>query len=126
MMGRFLMQALALAVMEMRARRHECLTMEHLLLAMTREQLGRVILQGCGADIPALRHQLDEYLTRYLPAMDAEQGSESEVLQTPALERILERAVAHVHGSGRKEMDVGDVLASMFEEPDCWAAYYLR
>ena len=60
MMARSLMQALALAVMEMRSRRHECLTVEHLLLAMTREQLGRVILKGCGVDIPTLRHQLEE------------------------------------------------------------------
>ena len=83
MMARSLMQALALAVMEMRSRRHECLTVEHVLLAMTREQLGRVILKGCGADLPTLRHQLDEYLSRYLPAVGPEQPEpESEVLQT--------------------------------------------
>lgn len=127
MMARSLMQTLALAVMEMRSRRHECLTVEHLLLAMTREQLGRVILKGCGADIPALRHQLEEYLSRYLPAVGPEQPApESEVLQTESLERVLERAVAHVQSSGRRDTDVGDVLASMFEEPDCWAVFYLR
>ena len=127
MMARSLMQALALAVMEMRSRRHECLTVEHVLLAMTREQLGRVILKGCGADLPTLRHQLDEYLSRYLPAVGPEKPEpESEVLQTEALERVLERALAHVQSSGRKDADVGDVLAAMFEEPDCWAAFYLR
>ncbi len=127
MMARSLMQALALAVMEMRSRRHECLTVEHLLLAMTREQLGRVILKGCGADIPTLRHQLEEYLSRYLPAVAPEQPApESEVLQTETLERVLERAVSHVQSSGRRDTDVGDVLAAMFEEPDCWAAFYLR
>ena len=116
MMARSLMQALALAVMEMRSRRHECLTVEHLLLAMTREHLGRVILKGCGADIPALRHQLEEYLSRYLPATGPEPSAESEVLQTEALERVLERAVAHVQSSGRRDADIGDVLAAMFEE----------
>ena len=127
MMARSLMQTLALAVMEMRSRRHECLTVEHLLLAMTREQLGRVILKGCGADIPALRHQLEDYLSRYLPAVGPEQPApESEVMQTESLERVLERAVAHVQSSGRRDTDVGDVLASMFEEPDCWAVFYLR
>ncbi|WP_294556950.1 ATP-dependent Clp protease ATP-binding subunit ClpA [uncultured Mailhella sp.] len=126
MMARSLMQALALAVMEMRSRRHECLTVEHLLLAMTREQLGRVILKGCGADIPALRHQLEEYLSRYLPATGPEPSAESEVLQTEALERVLERAVAHVQSSGRRDADIGDVLAAMFEEEDSWAAFYLR
>lgn len=126
MMARSLMQALALAVMEMRARRHECLTVEHLLLAMTREQLGRVILKGCGVDIPALRHQLEEHLSRTLPSAGPEPSSESEVLQTGALERVLERAVTHVQSSGRRDADIGDVLAAMFEEEDCWAAYYLR
>ena len=127
MMARSLMQALALAVMEMRSRRHECLTVEHLLLAMTREQLGRVILKGCGADIPALRHQLEEYLSQYLPPVGPEQPApESEVLQTESLERVLERAVTHVQSSGRRDTDVGDVLAAIFEEPDCWAAFYLR
>ncbi len=126
MMARSLMQALALAVMEMRSRRHECLTVEHLLLAMTREQLGRVILKGCGVDIPTLRHQLEEYLSLYLPAVGPEPSAESEVMQTEALERVLERAVAHVQSSGRRDADVGDVLAAMFEETDSWAVFYLR
>ncbi len=125
-MGRSLMQAIALAVMEMRSRRHECLTVEHLLLAMTREQLGRVILKGCGADIPALRQDLEKFLTEYLPSVAQEPAPESEVLQTEALERVLEHAVAHVHASGRQQADVGDVLAAMFHDPESWAAYYLR
>ena len=126
MMSRSLMQAIALAVMEMRSRRHECLTVEHLLLAMTREQLGRVILKGCGADIPALRKDLEEYLNRYLPPVSEEPAPESEVLQTEALERVLEHAVAHVHSSGRKQADIGDVLAAMFHDAESWAAYYLK
>ena len=126
MMGRSLMQALALAVMEMRSRHHECLTVEHLLLAMTREQLGRVILKGCGADIPALRQELETYLGRYLPSVAPDPTPESEVLQTEALERVLEHAMAHVHSSGRQQADIGDMLAAMFHDAESWAAYYLR
>lgn len=127
MMGHSLMQSLAIAVMEMRSRRHECLTVEHLLLAMTRERLGVIILKGCGVDIPELRRQLDAFLARYLPEGPAPvEGVENEVLQTGALERVLERAILHVQSSGREQADVGDVLAAMFEEEDCWAAYFLR
>ena len=126
MMSRSLMQAIALAVMEMRSRRHECLTVEHLLLAMTREQLGRVILKGCGADIPALRKDLESYLERYLPPVAEEPTPESEILQTEALERVLEHAVAHVHSSGRQQADIGDVIAAMFQDSESWAAYYLK
>ncbi|MBP3730431.1 MAG: AAA family ATPase, partial [Mailhella sp.] len=110
----------------MRSRRHECLTVEHVLLAMTREQLGRIILRGCGVDLKELREQLGDYLDRYLPPLPESEMQEGEVLQTDSLGRVLERAVAHVQSSGRKDADVGDVLASMFEEEDSWAVYYLR
>ncbi len=126
MMAHSLMQALALAVMEMRSRRHECLTVEHLLLAMTREQLGRVILRGCGADLRELRKQLEDYFERYMEAVPPGEMTEGEVVQTAALERVIERAVAHVQSAGRQNADVGDVLAAMFDEEDCWAAFYLR
>ena len=69
-MGRSLMQALALAVMDMRRRRYECLTLEHILLAMTHEHMGRVILEGLGVDLGELRHELDEHISRYLPALE--------------------------------------------------------
>ena len=89
-MGRSLMQALALAVMDMRRRRNECLTLEHILLAMTHEHMGRVILEGLGVDLGELRHELDEHISRYLPAL--EEDAVLEVIQSPAVERALERA----------------------------------
>ncbi len=125
MMGRALMQALAIAVLEMRSRRHECLTLEHLLLAMTREQLGVAILKGCGANIPELRNQIEAFFSRNLPEGEIAFG-EGEVIQTEALERVLKRAIIHVQAAGRAKADVGDALAAMFEEKDCWAVYFLR
>lgn len=126
MMGHALMQVLAIAVLEMRSHRHECLTVEHLLLAMTREQLGVIILKGCGANIPELRRQLKAFFAEHLPEGDVSATGEGEVLQTEALERVLKRAIIHVQSAGRAQADVGDVLAAMFEEEDCWAAYFLR
>ncbi len=127
MMGRSLVQTLAIAVMEMRSHHHECLTVEHVLLAMTREQRGVVILKGCGVNVAELRHQLEDFLELHLPAGNQPQnGTESEVLQTEALGRVLERAITHVQASGRTQANVEDVLASMFEEEDCWAGYFLR
>lgn len=123
MMGRSLMQTLAVAVMEMRGRRHECLTLEHILLAMTHERTGRTILEGCGVDVPELRRQLDAYLSTFVARTEAEEG---EVLQTVAVERVLERAIRQIRSAGRARAEVGDVLAAMFEEEDCWAVYFLR
>ncbi len=123
-MGRSLMQALALAVMDMRRRRNECLTLEHVLLAMTHERIGRIILEGLGVDLAELRHALDEHLTRYLPAL--EEGAVLEVVQSPAVERALERALMHMQSAGRSRAEVGDLLAAMYEEEDSFAVYFLR
>ena len=118
------MQALALAVMDMRRRRNECLTLEHVLLAMTHERIGRIILEGLGVDLAELRHALDEHLTRYLPAL--EEGAVLEVVQSPAVERALERALMHMQSAGRSRAEVGDLLAAMYEEEDSFAVYFLR
>ena len=126
MMAHSLLQTLALAVMEMRRRRHECLTVEHVLMAMTREQLGRIILRGCGVDMAKLREQLEGYFERHLQSVGEVPMENGEVAQTDALGRVITRAVAHVQSSGREQADVGDVLASIFEEEDCWAAFLLR
>ena len=124
MMGRSLMQTLAVAVMEMRGRRHECLTLEHILLAMTHERTGRLILEGCGVDLAELRRQLDTYLTTFIATQS--ESDDGEVLQTVAVERVLERAIRQIRSAGRVKAEVGDVLAAMFEEEDCWAVYFLR
>ena len=126
MMAHSLLQTLALAVMEMRRRRHECLTVEHVLMAMTREQLGRIILRGCGVDMAKLREHLEGYFERHMQSVGEAPMENGEVAQTDALGRVITRAVAHVQSSGREQADVGDVLASIFEEEDCWAAFLLR
>ena len=125
MMGRSLMQTLAVAVMEMRGRRHECLTLEHILLAMTHERVGRLILEGCGVDLAELRRQLDTYLNTFIATQDDTLG-DGEVIQTVAVERVLDRAIRQIRSAGRIRAEVGDVLAAMFEEEDCWAVYFLR
>ncbi len=124
MMGRSLMQTLAVAVMEMRGRKNECLTLEHILLAMTHEHVGRIILEGCGADLDELRRQLDTYLSTFLGSHA--ESEEGEVLQTVAVDRVLERAIRQIRSAGRSRAEVGDVLAAMFDEEDCWAVYFLK
>ncbi len=128
MMGRSLMQALAGAVMEMRRRHHEFLTLEHILLAMTHENMGRTILEGCGVDIGLLRQNLESYLRVHVPTLTPEQEMQQngEISQTVAVERVLERALRQMHASGKQKAECGDVLASLFEEEDCFATYFLE
>lgn len=61
--------------------------------------MGRVILEGLGVDLGELRHELDEHISRYLPAL--EEDAVLEVIQSPAVERALERALRHMQSAGR-------------------------
>ncbi len=128
MMGRSLMQALAIAVMEMRRRHHEFLTLEHILFAMSHESMGRTILEGCGVDIGLLRQNLESYLRVHVPTLSPEQEMQQngEITQTVAVERVLERALRQMRASGKQKAECGDVLASLFEEEDCFATFFLE
>lgn len=107
-----------------RERRHEYLTVEHLLYALLEDAQGREILTNCGASIANLKTQLEDYFQSQVPTVPGRR--EYVPQQTMAFERLLERAVAHVHFSGKKEVDAGDILAAIFEEKNSNAAYFLR
>lgn len=122
-MGRSLMQALALAVLQMRNRKHEFMALEHLLLAITFERTGKRVLLGCDIDIALLRSKLENYLMENIPTKSAKQSDD--IHQSPAVTRVIERALMHTQSSGKTQTEVGDVLAAFFEEEDCWATYFL-
>ena len=122
-MGRTLMQALAVAAMQMRQRRHEFMVLEHILLAITFDRSGRAMLAECGADIARLRSQLDEYLDTRLPKGGA---SLAEINQSPAVTRCIEHALFNAQKAGRDSAEVGDIVDAMFDETDCWAVHFLQ
>lgn len=112
--------ALALA----RERRHEYLTVEHLLFALLDDVQGREILTSCGADINNLRSALEEYFENQVPVVAGKR--EYVPQQLLAFQRLLERAVSHVRFAGKQEVDAGDILAAIFEEKNSNAAYFLQ
>ena len=112
------------ALSEARQRRHEYLCAEHVLFALLDDTYGRSILVHCGANIDALRRQLDEFLADELEAVPEDQ--ELIIQQTTAFERLMQRALTHVNSSGKSEADEGDILAAMFEEEGSHAVYFLE
>lgn len=124
MIGRSLQQALARAVMEMRQRRHEFLTLEHILFAFTYERASCIILEALGVRLGDLREDLNKFFATYIAR--EERDSDGEVLQTLAVERVLDRSFRHMHSAGKRLVEVGDVLAAMFEEEASWAVYCLQ
>ncbi|MBQ7738810.1 MAG: ATP-dependent Clp protease ATP-binding subunit ClpA [Desulfovibrionaceae bacterium] len=111
------------ALSEVQRRRHDMLTIEHVLFAMTKSMKGRIVLEGSGCSVGTLREQLEGFFRQEMEVIDYDQATE--VAQTVGLQRMLDRALAHVRSAGKTEVDVGDILVSIMEE-DCYGEYFLR
>ena len=113
MIGKKLQKALGLAVEELKRRRHEYLTLEHVLYGIASEPSGRKLIERCGGSAPVLRQALDHFFKTYMESLDE---PTKDVYQTLAVQRVLDSALAHVKSAGRDEdigVEVGDVLAAI-------------
>jgi ATP-dependent Clp protease ATP-binding subunit ClpA len=124
MIKKELEMAFAAAVREAQKRRHEMLTVEHLLYALLYDELGSRILRTCGADIDELKIQLEEFFADKIEKFA--EGAAKEIIQSIGVQRVLQRAMMHVQAAEKSEMDAGDVLASIFEEEGSYAVYFLK
>jgi ATP-dependent Clp protease ATP-binding subunit ClpA len=115
---------LQMALAEARQRRHEYLTVEHLLLAMARDPMAAGIIRGCGADPVRLEKDLEAWLDEKVESLP--EGKRLEPEQTAAFQRVLQRAAWHVQGSGRSELQAGDVLAAIARERGSHGVYLLE
>ncbi|HET8734910.1 MAG TPA: ATP-dependent Clp protease ATP-binding subunit ClpA [Anaeromyxobacteraceae bacterium] len=109
------------AVSDAERRRHEYVTLEHLLHAMARDKVASEILAACGADLAELEKELEDYLDRTLEARSGAGRPE----QTAAFQRVLQRAAWHVQGAGRSELNAGDVLVAITRERGSHAVFLL-
>ena len=107
-----------------RDRRHEFMTVEHLLLALLDIPKVHEILKACSADITELRRQLAECVDEQTPLLAVE--DDSEVQPTLGFQRVLQRAVFHVQSSGKKEVTGSNVLVAVFSEKQSQAVYFLN
>ncbi|HTQ98836.1 MAG TPA: ATP-dependent Clp protease ATP-binding subunit ClpA [Candidatus Acidoferrum sp.] len=108
-----------------RVKRHEFITVEHLLMALLDESAAREILQACDVDMEKLRGDLQQYLTNHIPQL-AEQGDNQDVTQTLGFQRVIQRAVFHVQSTGKREVSGANVLVAIFGEKDSHAVYLLK
>lgn len=104
-------------------RRHEFMTVEHLLLALLDIPRVHEILKACDANLNELRSQLAEFIDDATPLMTDEE--ENDVQPTLGFQRVLQRAVFHVQSSGKKEVTGANVLVAIFSEKQSQAVYFL-
>ncbi|MGA3116150.1 MAG: ATP-dependent Clp protease ATP-binding subunit ClpA [Syntrophobacteraceae bacterium] len=124
MINRELELTFAAAIKEAKQRRHEFFTLEHILYAILHDVTGRRILYQCGADLDKLKERLEKYFDDRLEKLP--DGAEQDPIQTLAVQRVLQRALMHVQGAEKKEVDAGDILAAMFFEENSYAVYFLK
>ncbi len=124
MINRELELTFAAAIKEAKQRRHEFFTLEHILYAILHDVTGRRILHQCGADRDKLKERLEKYFDERSEKLP--EGVEQDPIQTLAVQRVLQRALMHVQGAEKKEVDAGDILAAMFFEENSYAVYFLK
>ena len=125
MLSRHLEVSLRLAMTLARQKSHEYLTVEHLLLALLENTNAANTLTACNANISTLRTELEAYINKHTPTVDAD--TEQSPQPTQSFDRILQRAIFHVQSIGGGRLVEGsDILVSMFSEHDTYAVYLLK
>ncbi len=124
MLSRELEICLSNALVRAREHRHEFLTAEHLLLALTSSPLVAEILAACEADVDELATILEQHLEETMPTLGVEDDRQTR--PTRAFDRILKRAMAHVQNSGVKEVSSANVLVALFAENQTFAVSELN
>ena len=124
MLSKELEFTLNLAFKEAREKRHEFMTVEHLLLALLDNPTAAEVLKSCGADIDKLKQELSTFLGETTPLLPASDNRETQ--PTLGFQRVLQRAVFHVQSSGKKEVTGANVLVAIFSEQESQAAYFLN
>ncbi len=123
MLDRELEFSLNLVFKDAREKRHEFVTVEHLLLALISNPSAATVLRACGADLERIRTELDTWLDANTPRIPPRDGRETQ--PTLGFQRVLQRAVFHVQSSGRKEVSGANVLVALFGEQDSHALHLL-
>ena len=115
--------SLHMAFMDARQKRHEFITVEHLLLAMLDNPSAAEVLRACAANIDDLRKKLSDFIDRHTPRVPGEADVDTQ--PTLGFQRVIQRAILHVQSSGKKEVTGANVLVAIFGEKDSHALHFL-
>ncbi|MFP3958532.1 MAG: ATP-dependent Clp protease ATP-binding subunit ClpA [Spirochaetaceae bacterium] len=118
---RELQAVLNAAYQEAKQRNHEYLTPEHVLYASLHFDYPRDVVMECGVDPDEIRTQLDRHLKEKVPVVEG-----ADPLQSLGFQNVVERAVFHTEAASKDEVDIGDIIVSIFDEEESFGAYFLR
>lgn len=101
--------------------KHEYLTADHVLYAAMHYDISKEIISYCGGNPEIIKKELEEYLKKNSPV-----ASDREPVQSLGFNSILERAIFHTESAQKEEVDIGDILVSIYDEKQCFGAYSLK
>ena len=125
MLNRELEDTLSVAFRSARDKRHEFMTVEHLLLALLDNRQAVAVLNACGADLSRLRQQLSVFIDETTPLLP-DNIPNMETQPTLGFQRVLQRAVFHVQSSGKSEVNGANVLVAIYSEQESHAVFVLQ
>ncbi|MFA5243430.1 MAG: ATP-dependent Clp protease ATP-binding subunit ClpA [Sulfuricella sp.] len=116
--------SLHMAFIEARQKRHEFISVEHLLLALLDNPTAAQVLRACAANLEDLRGKLTDFVAEHTPIVAG--AEEVDTQPTLGFQRVIQRAILHVQSSGKKEVTGANVLVALFSEKDSHAVYFLQ
>ena len=116
--------SLHMAFVDARQKRHEFITVEHLLLALLDNPSAAETLRASGGNIEQLRRDLTQFISEHTPTVEGEDDIDTQ--PTLGFQRVIQRAILHVQSSGKKEVNGANVLVAIFGEKDSHAVFYLQ
>ena len=103
-------------------RKHEYITLEHILFSIINFEDGYKMLTALGANIDNMLKYLNNYLNEHIPTIN----DEIEPLETMPLSQAINEMMMHVNSSGKKEATIGDMLASIMLQEGSYAKAVLE
>ncbi|HEX2835041.1 MAG TPA: ATP-dependent Clp protease ATP-binding subunit ClpA [Thermoanaerobaculia bacterium] len=124
MIAKGLQASFEFAVNEAIRRRHEYVTLEHLLFALLHDRDVVDVIRACGGDVDVLKKQLDDFIEKTYERLEDDANVQPTL--TTMLQRVVQYAQLHAQSSGRKEVDTGQMLAAIYQADKSQAVYFLR
>jgi ATP-dependent Clp protease ATP-binding subunit ClpA len=123
MIAKPLQASFEFAVNEAIRRRHEYVTLEHLLFALLHDRLVADVVRACGGDVESLKKQLDQFIDKTYESLDEH---DLQPTLTTMLQRVIQYAQLHAQSSGQKEVDTGQMLAAIYHADKSQSVFLLR
>jgi ATP-dependent Clp protease ATP-binding subunit ClpA len=114
------------AVKEAEKRRHEYVTIEHLLLALIKDKDVGTVLHDFKVNVGAMIKDVEMYLDTKCGDIIAKGTNPVSPRKTASLERLMNRAFTQALFQGRQDVTSLDVLLSIFAEKKSYASLFLK